>query len=98
MKENIKINAMRMIVGILSLICLFDMPYGYYQLYRFIAMFTFLILANSEKNNKQWKAIWMFSALLVQPFFKIPLGREIWNVIDIIWSLLLIIPVYQNKK
>lgn len=98
MKKNIKIDGLRLIVGLLSFLCLVDMPYGYYQLYRLIAMTTFIILALNEKNSKEWNIFWVFSALLVQPFFKISLGREIWNIIDILWSLLLILPVFYRKS
>ena len=98
MKENVKIDVLRLVVGLLSLLCLYDMPYGYYQLYRLIAMTTFIILAFNEKNSKELTIVWIFSALIVQPFFKISLGREIWNIIDILWSFLLILPVFYRKS
>ena len=67
----------KIFLAVMSIVCLFDMPYGYYQLYRFLAMGVFLTLAINEKNNENWMIFWGLSALLVQPFFKIPLGREI---------------------
>ena len=42
----------KIFLAVMSIVCLFDMPYGYYQLYRFLAMGVFLTLAINEKNNE----------------------------------------------
>ena len=81
----------------MSLICLLDMPYGYYQLYRFLAVVFFFYLAFTERESKEWMFIWVVSGLLVQPFFKVALGREIWNIIDVIWAILLTISIIKNR-
>ena len=67
-------------------LCLADMPYGYYQLVRFLALVGFLVLAYSSFiNNKTEIAIlYVVLAILFQPFFKVALGREIWNLVDIV--------------
>lgn len=79
-------------LSILLLICLFDMPYGYYQIVRFIAMTVFIILSYCQHTeNKDFKLIiYVCLALLFQPFVKISLGREIWNIVDVIVSTYLI--------
>ena len=81
----------------LSLLCILDMPYGYYQLYRFLALGVFLYLAYEEQDKKEWMIVWLMSALLVQPIFKIALGREIWNLVDIAFSLILIISAFKKE-
>ena len=81
---------LKIILAILSLICLLDMPYGYFQLYRFIAMGAFFTLAYKERHSENWMIFWVLSGLLVQPFFKIPLGREIWNGVDVFWAIVLV--------
>ena len=86
----------KIFLALMSIVCLFDMPYGYYQLYRFLAMGVFLTLAINEKNNENWMIFWGLSALLVQPFFKIPLGREIWNIVDVFWAIILIYSSYRK--
>ena len=93
MKPN---NILKIVLAIASLICVLDMPYGYYQLYRFIALGAFLYLAFTEQENKGWLAIWVISALLVQPFFKVALGRDIWNIVDVIFAVLLVISVKKK--
>ncbi|AUC80900.1 DUF6804 family protein [Lacinutrix sp. Bg11-31] len=79
-------------LAILLLLCLLDMPYGFYQLVRFASLIGFGILAYfaSEKESKTEMIIYGGLALLFQPFFKIALGREIWNIVDVIVGIGLI--------
>ena len=83
MKKTIVI---KLILSILLVVCVFDMPYGFYQLVRFIALIGFGILAfNANQENKKTELIIYVSlALLFQPFMKISLGRDLWNIVDII--------------
>ena len=87
---------LKIILAVLSLICLFDMPYEYYQLYRFIAMGVFFIIAFKEKSSENWMIFWILAGLLVQPFFKIPLGREIWNGVNIFWAIVLVYSTFKK--
>ena len=88
----------KIVLAIMSLVCLLDMPYGYYQLYRFTAMGVFFYLAYAEQEKKEWNIVWLVSGLLVQPFFKVALGRDIWNIVDVIWAVLLIVSVLKVSK
>jgi hypothetical protein len=89
----------KIILCILFLGCLFDMPFGYFQLVRFIGMIAFGILAyNNFEKNQSWFIIWVGSSILINPFFKIALGRMIWNVVDLIWVALLVISLLKNKE
>lgn len=76
------------------------MPYGYYQFVRFTAMFGFAYLAYSanEQNHKNEMFIYIGLAILFQPFFKIALGRTIWNIVDVITSIGLLISVLKDSK
>lgn len=91
MDRQIK-NILKIALSILLLLCLLKMPYGYFQLVRFIGMIVFIILAYFEKDktNKILMVVWICSALLINPFIKIALGRFIWNIVDVIWAILLI--------
>ena len=94
-----KIKAIKIILSILFLVCLFDMPYGYYQFVRFLGMIGFGLLAfDNYQKNQTWFVIWISSALLINPFFKIALGRDMWNIVDVIWAVLLIVSMILNKK
>lgn len=71
--------------------CLGDWPYGYYQLVRFAGMVGFIMLAGLDKKSQSLLIFWISSAILINPFFKISLGREIWNLVDIFWAVLLLL-------
>jgi len=68
------------------------MPYGYFQLVRFIGMIIFSVLGYFAYENKEktFMVIWFASAILINPIFKISLGRTIWNVVDVVWAVVLI--------
>lgn len=93
------INLLKIFVSIILLLCLFDMPYGYYQFVRFAAMIVFAYLAYSanEQTNKNEVFIYIALAVLFQPFFKIALGRIIWNIVDLIVGISLIISLFYKK-
>jgi hypothetical protein len=90
----------KVVLAILFLICLLDMPYGYYQLIRFLGMIGFGLFA-FQAYNRQTKAffiIWLASAILINPLLKISLGREIWNGVDVIWAVLLFVSIKMENK
>ncbi len=85
---------------VILLLCLFKMPYGYYQLVRVIATFGFGLFAYQNYNNKNetMAIIFLGLGILFQPFFKIALGRELWNIVDVIVAIGLIISVIRSSK
>jgi len=86
-------------LAIVLFICLLDMPYGFYQLVRFMALIGFGILAYkaNEKGKNTEMIIYGALALLFQPFFKIALGREIWNIVDVIVGIGLLASLIMRK-
>ena len=77
------------------------MPYGYYMLVRFVSMVVFGVMAYKYYQVKKEGLAITFGALalLFQPFIKIALGRTIWNVVDVIVAILLMILFFtENKK
>jgi hypothetical protein len=99
MEKFIKIS-----LSILLLICLTDMPYGYFQLVRFLSLIGFSILAfDAHQKERQTEVIiYICLAILFQPLLKISLGRTLWNIIDIIVAVGLLITFFSstnaNKK
>lgn len=78
------------------------MPYGYYQLVRFIGMLGFALLAyysyrQTQKVNEV-AIIYISLALLFQPFIKVALGRTIWNIIDIVVAIGLILSLFFKSR
>lgn len=95
-----KIAILKITLSILFLLCLLDWSYGYYQFIRFVGMIGFGVLAYQErdKKDKTWLVIWLASALLINPFVKVALGRTIWNIIDVIWAVLLAFSTHKNRE
>ncbi len=89
-------NIIKIVLAVLFFVCLTDMPYGYYEFVRFIAMigFAFLAFKSFEQGFQTEMFIYIALAILFQPFFKIALGRPIWNIVDIVVGLGLIISVF----
>lgn len=76
------------------------MPYGYYEFVRFAGLVGFAILAYQANDQRKQGEVMLFAALalLFQPFFKIALGREIWNIVDVVVGIGLILSVFVKKR
>jgi hypothetical protein len=99
MKPTLEI-LLKILLSVLLFICLTDMPYGYFQLVRFIALIGFAILAY-QANNQEQKVemiIYISLAILFQPLAKIALGRQIWNIVDIVVGVGLIISIFARPR
>jgi hypothetical protein len=100
MKNKNSGTIIKITLAILLLLCLLDMPYGFYQMVRFLALIGFGALAfkANEENKNTEMLIYSGLALLFQPFFKISLGREIWNIVDVIVGIWLLASLFISKK
>lgn len=93
----------KLVIAVLLLLCLADMPYGFYQIVRFTATVAFAYLSYDYFKSKQdvKGIVFALLAVLFQPFFKIALGRTLWNAIDIIVAIILfylIITSFKKKE
>lgn len=90
----------KIIIAILLVLCLADMPYGFYELVRFASAiaFTYLSYDYFKSNKDELGFIFAALALLFQPFFKIALGRTLWNLIDVIVAVGLIYLIIKQFK
>jgi len=95
----INTTTIKLILATLLFICLFDMPYGYYQLVRFLAMVSFSYLSYTAYQEDRRNIAYIFAslAILFQPLIKIALGREIWNVVDVVIGCWLLYLVYREN-
>ena len=93
-------TSIKITLAILFFLCLMDMPYGFYELVRFLALVGFVILAfvSSKQENKTSVVIYIALAILFQPIFKIALGRTIWNVVDVIVGIGLVLTIFNSSK
>jgi hypothetical protein len=93
-------NLIKIALILFLILCLFHMPYGFYQLFRYISMVGFAILAyySYERKNIPVVILFVALALLFQPLSKVPLGRQSWIIIDILVSVGLCVSlVVQNR-
>lgn len=98
---QIKMNKLiKVILAILFFSCLLDMPYGFYQFVRFAGLIGFAILAYqaNQQGRQTEMIIYGGLALLFQPFFKIALGRQMWNIVDVVVGIGLIISIFMKPK
>ena len=93
-----KIIILKISLSILFLLCLLDWNYSYYQFVRFVGMVGFSVLSYQQyKKNDIWFIVWLASAILINPLLKIALGRTLWNIIDVLWCILLIYSIFFEK-
>ena len=76
------------------------LPYGYYQMLRWVVFAVSIYIAyKSYKWGKAW-ATWLFGgcAILFNPILPIYLSREIWQPIDVVCGILFILsPIFLKK-
>jgi hypothetical protein len=93
-------NAIKIVLAILFFLCLADMPYGFYQFVRFAGLIGFALLAYqaNQQGRQTEMIIYGGLALLFQPFLKIALGRQMWNVVDVVVGIGLLISIFMKPK
>lgn len=92
-------TCLKLALAFLLLICLFKMPYGFYQIMRFVSFigFSYLAYRAYELKSDVDFIIYLAIAILIQPFLKIALGRLTWNVVDIVVAAFLFISILRKK-
>ena len=90
---------LKIILALLLCFCCLDLPYGYYQLLRYAATIIFLYLAyaSHQEGKKIYPIIFLALAGLFQPFLKIALGRSVWNVLDIVVAIILVLSIFVEE-
>ena len=103
--KNLQMNLnlsriIKIVLAILFFLCLADMPYGFYQFVRFAGLIGFAILAYEANQHGRQTEMIIYGglALLFQPFFKIALGRQMWNIVDVVVGLGLLVSVFLRPK
>ena len=83
----------KLTIAFLLLLCLLHMPYSYYQGVRFACLLGFALLAYKSYEQKKIEVmiVYIGLAVLFQPFVKIALGRNGWNVVDVVVAVGLIV-------
>lgn len=94
-------NVFKLILAVILLLCLAPVPYGYFQLVRLFSTIAFGLMAYRYYKEGKEKLAYTFGTLvlLFQPFYKISLGRTLWNVIDVIVALgLIALFIWERRR
>lgn len=91
-------NYLKIIVIILLLIGLPDLPYGYYQVLRWIVtgVTGYLAYLAYENEKKIW--VWIFGviAILFNPIIPFYLDKSTWVLIDVVVAGLILVSLFQK--
>ena len=92
-------NGLKIVLSILLLLCLFEWPYAYYQVVRIFASLSFSFLAYQAYQDGENKKLYFYLILLIlfQPLLKISLGRVMWNIVDVMLALILLLSVFRSR-
>ena len=93
-------NRLYLILAALMLLCLAPMPYGYFQIVRLFSTIAFGLMTFQYYKEGKEKLAYTFGTLLLlfQPLYKISLGRTVWNIIDVIVAIGLIVLFFWEWK
>lgn len=65
-------------------------------------IFSVCALYDYQNGNKYFAFIFIISVFVINPIHKVPMGRFYWNVLDTLWSIILMIRIinlnyFRNK-
>jgi hypothetical protein len=84
----------------LLIITLFHIPWGWFRLFRYFSLTGFSILAyySFERKNIPHVILYLFLAVIFQPFWLLPMGPLPWHALDVAVAAGLVISVFVRRK
>ena len=85
---------MRLIaIAVLALAFIGGFPIGFYRFVRFVVFGVCGFLAFFCYGNERriWMVLYAISALIFNPFLPLYLGRELWQVVDLVVGVFLVV-------
>ena len=76
------------------------MPFSYFQVVRVLGLLGFSLLAYDayKKQHINMAIFFLVSAIVINPILKVPLGRNLWNVLDVIWASILLYQLNGSRN
>jgi len=89
-----------LIAAIALLVALGDWPYAYYQLLRFFICGVGAYGAYLAYQQKKIGWVWILGiiTLLFNPFAKFYLGKETWQIVDLVGGIVFVIYFFRGEK
>lgn len=77
-----------------------DLPYGYYQILRLAVTgyAAWIAVVAHSRNRVTWTWAFGFLALLYNPFIKITLERDTWEIVNIITCGVILVEFWKFRK
>lgn len=96
----IKENWYRLIIITMLVLAIMDLPYGYYQLLRWIVSIASFYLAYILylQASKFWIVLFATLGIIFNPLIPFYLEKETWMVIDLIAALIYLISIFKTKS
>lgn len=87
-------------VAVLAILCLLDISYGFYQVVRLAGLIGFAVITYQASQQGRHTELIIYGGLtfLFRPFNKVVLGRQNWNIVDVVVGLGLIISIFLKPK
>lgn len=96
------LRAWHLAIVVVLMVCLFRMPYWYYDIVTIVSTFSFAVFAVFSFSRHGWLSFntlfYIASAIVFNPFRRPYLGRVGWNLVDIIVSIVLIAIVVVESR
>jgi uncharacterized integral membrane protein len=102
MEKKVKLDSTQIIQlagAAILLLCVFPLPYGFFTIVRVVTTIISCYLAYTyfTQDKKELAITFTIVAVLFQPFIKLALGREMWQVVDVVVAILLLILAIRKK-
>lgn len=93
-------NVVKIILIFSLLLCLFKMPYWYYQLLRIFGTIGlgFLSWKDYKENLKLTPIIFGVGAILLNPIIKISFDRYTWQILDVSFAIIVLFSLIFEKR
>lgn len=82
---------------LLILALLGGLPYGYYTFLKIFIFITALYTLFDKEHTSFFFFCWLFTAILYNPFIKIHLGRDNWEIINLLTVLFIVIYLWKIR-
>lgn len=98
-------NGVNVIIKIIVAVALMyavtgEPEYGYYTMLRWLVCASCVYFAYNSYENSRGSLLIYFAAiaLLFNPFIKVPLGKDIWHIVDIAVAGITLLTIFFDLK
>lgn len=87
---------------VLLVLAIFPWPYGYYVFLRWVVFLVsgFLVYLSHNLKATVWVVLFTLIAILFNPIVRIPLDRDVWQIVDLVAASVFIFSFFKlgNKN